>query len=179
MEIVVDGTDGAGKTTCVDFVVERLRRRGLPVTQCAPYREKEVYHLWESSPERAARIIVGVMSRFRSAHPDDVIVWDRGWPTAFVTTDHALARSMFMPLPDLTILLLGTIEQTRANAQHRGAKGVWVTDDALLRTYNRAYHRLQEPSGHVMLRCYPGDSSLFDFGPVAQELLDRLELAGG
>ena len=81
IEIVVDGTDAAGKTPLVRHLVKTIPASG-PVVAHAPYHVEEVYPLWDEDPVRAARIIVGHMAAFRDAHPDaEVIVWDRGWPT--------------------------------------------------------------------------------------------------
>lgn len=124
LEVVVDGTDGAGKTPCVELLCERFRRRGLEVATHAPYREREVYPLWEAAPERAARIIVEIMQRFRDTRPDaDVLVWDRGWPTAFITTEDPEARALFRPLPTLTVLLLSTMARTRRRVGDRRSEG--------------------------------------------------------
>ncbi len=50
LEIVIDGTDGAGKTLCVSALKEHLQNLGFSVGTLAPYREKEVYHLWANEP---------------------------------------------------------------------------------------------------------------------------------
>ena len=65
-EIVVDGTDGGGKSPLVANLVTTLSSAGLKVGTQAPYRVWEVYPLWESDPIRAARTIVAVMQAFRS-----------------------------------------------------------------------------------------------------------------
>jgi hypothetical protein len=113
LEVVVDGTDGAGKTSFVTHLLEHCRSLGLRAASHAPYREREVYPLWADEPERAAQLITEILDRRRaeSAHLD-VLIWDRGWPTAYITTDNPRARSSFLPLPPVTILLLGTPEMT-------------------------------------------------------------------
>jgi hypothetical protein len=177
IDVVVDGTDGAGKTACVRFLVDRWRQRGLAAFSHAPYREQEVYPLWAAEPARAARIITGIMARFRAAHPSaDVVVWDRGWPTAFVTTTDPGARAAFEPLPPLTVLLLSSTDRTRAKARALDLRGEWVRDDALVEHYNAAYHALGDaPSDRKLLRVLPDAAGTFDFEHIARELDPELE----
>jgi hypothetical protein len=176
IEIVVDGTDGAGKTPCVEALVQRLRARGLRVASHAPYREREVYPLWETDPVCAARTIVGVMNQFVDRHPDsEIIVWDRGWPTAFVTTDDASARALFEPFPALTVLLLNTVERTREKAKSHALAGIWATDEALVRRFNAAYHALSAPRDHTVLRLLPDSTSMFDLAEIARRIERALE----
>jgi len=177
IDVVVDGTDGAGKTACVRFLVDRWTRRGLAVASHAPYREQEVYPLWAAEPERAAQIITGIMARFRAAHASaDVVIWDRGWPTAFVTTTDPRARAAFEPLPPLTVLLLSSTDRTRAKAQALDLRGAWVRDDALIEHYNAAYHALVDaPADRKLLRVVPDASGTFDFEHIAHELEPALE----
>lgn len=177
VEVVVDGTDGAGKTACVRFLLDRWTRRGLVVASHAPYREQEVYPLWAAEPERAAQIITGIMARFRATHPSaDVVVWDRGWPTAFVTTTDPQARATFEPLPPLTVLLLSSTDRTRAKAQALNLRGEWLRDDALVEHYNAAYHALGgAPAAHKLLRVIPDATGTFDFEHIAHRLEPDLE----
>ncbi len=177
IDVVVDGTDGAGKTACVRFLLDRWMRRGLAVVSHAPYREQEVYPLWAAEPERAAQIITGIMTRFRTAHPSaDVVVWDRGWPTAFVTTADPRARAAFEPLPPLTALLLSSADRTRAKARALNLHGVWARDDALVEHYNAGYHALGGASADgKVVRVVPDASGTFDFERIAQGLEPDLE----
>lgn len=180
IDVVVDGTDGAGKSACVGFLVERWRRRGLAVVSHAPYREQEVYPLWAASPGLAAQIITGIMARFRTAHASaDVVVWDRGWPTAFVTTTDLRARAAFEPLPPLTVLLLSSTDRTRAKARALDLPGVWVRDDALVEHYNAAYHALGAPADRTLVRVVPAASGTFDFEHIARALEPDLEALVG
>lgn len=180
IDVVVDGTDGAGKSACVRFLIDRWTRRGLSVATHAPYREQEVYPLWASDPERAAQLITGIMARFRAAHASsDAIVWDRGWPTAFVTTTDLRARSLFEPLPPLTVLLLGSTDRTRAKARSLNLAGVWVRDDALIAHYNAAYHALSAPTDRTFLRALPDATGTFDFEHLAGALALALEALRG
>ncbi|MEO7733456.1 MAG: hypothetical protein ABIY55_21010 [Kofleriaceae bacterium] len=180
IDVVVDGTDGAGKTACVRFLLERWRRRGLAVASHAPYREHEVYPLWAAEPARAAQIITGSMTRFRTAHPSaDVVVWDRGWPTAFVTTSDPRARAAFEPLPPLTVLLLSSTDRTRAKAQALDLRGVWLRDEALVEHYNAAYHALGAPADGALRRVVPDASGMFDFEHIARALEPDLEVLVG
>ncbi len=175
-EIVVDGTDGAGKTPCVQRIVEKLRLRAHVVATHAPYREQEVFPLWDTDPRRAARTIVDIMDRFRAASTAEVIVWDRGWPTAFISTGDVQARASFEPLPALTLLLLNTLERTRELARNHPDAGAWATDESLVRRYGAAYHSLEAPAGHRMLRFHPDPSSMFDLDAIwetVESVLDR------
>lgn len=168
LEIVVDGTDGAGKTPCVERLCERFRAGGLAVASHAPYREREVYPLWESAPEEAARVIVEIMDRVRDARSDaQLLIWDRGWPTAYISTDDPRARALFRPLPALTLLLLSTMARTRRQARNHPRAGVWATDDARVRRYSAAYHALEAPDASTVLRFFPDSSDTFDLHAIA------------
>ncbi len=171
IEIVVDGTDGAGKTPLVERLCERVRARGLSVASHAPYREREVYPLWESDPEEAARIIVEIMACFRGTHADaELFIWDRGWPTAYITTEDLRAREVFLPLPTLTVLLLSTLARTQRQASRYPHAGIWVTDEARARRYNAAYHGLEaadaSPAAARMLRFFPDSNDTFDLDAI-------------
>lgn len=179
IEIVVDGTDGAGKTPCVELLCERFRARGFSVASHAPYREREVYPLWESDPEEAARIIVEIMERFRDNHADaELLIWDRGWPTAYITTGDPRARAAFLPLPTLTVLLLSTLARTRRQASRHPHAGIWATDEARVRRYNAAYHGLEAPDARV-LRFHPDSNDTFDLPAIGSAVDAALrELSG-
>lgn len=176
-ELVIDGTDGAGKTSLVRHLLEHCQRRGRCAAACAPYREREVYPLWAREPERAARIVTEVMAQRRAERAHlDVLLWDRGWPTAYITTEDPRARAAFLPLPPVTVLLLGTPEMTRAKVRAEGARGEWVEDEALIQRYHAAYLSLQAPLGHRLVRAFPDASSRFDFAALTRAL--SLELDG-
>lgn len=176
-ELVIDGTDGAGKTSLVRHLLEHCQRRGLRAAAHAPYREREVYPLWAREPERAARIVTEVIAHRRAERAQlDVLLWDRGWPTAYITTEDPRARAAFLPLPPVTVLLLGTPEMTRAKVRAQGARGEWVEDEALIQRYHAAYLSLQAPPGHRLLRAFPDASSRFDFAALTRQL--SLELDG-
>src|SRR5258708_7237560 len=135
IEIVIDGTDCGGKTPCV----EALRRAFATIASvriCAAFRVREVYPLWETGPRPAAAIIGEVMDEVRLTDTSDVILWDRGWPTVWVSTDDPVARNLLLPFPDLTILLLNSVETTHAKAAKNGLSAVWVTDPALVQRYH-------------------------------------------
>lgn len=187
LELVVDGTDGAGKTSFVTHLLEHCRSLGLRTASYAPYREREVYPLWADEPERAAQIITEILDRRRaeSAHLD-VLIWDRGWPTAYITTDHPRARAAFLPLPPVTVLLLGTPEMTRAKVRTHGARGEWVDDEALIQRFHAAYLSLQPPVepdapvgpvAHKLLRAFPDATSRFDFAALIRDLSAELDAA--
>jgi len=178
IEIVIDGTDGAGKTPCVEVVCARFRSRGLTVASHAPYRVHEVYPLWASAPEAAARIVVDVMDELRAKSTDaEVIVWDRGWPTAYVTTDDARARALFLPLPTCTVLLSSSTERTRRQARKYPHAGVWATDEARVVRYNAAYHALQAPEPSSVLRFFPDANDTYDLEAVVDAIEAAVEPA--
>ena len=52
------------------------------------------------------------------------------------------ARSLFEPLPALTILLLNTTRVTRAKAVKHAPKAPWMIEDELVERYNAAYREL-------------------------------------
>lgn len=178
LELVVDGTDGAGKTSFVQHLLAHCQHLGLRAASFAPYREREVYPLWAHQPERAAQLIVEVLAHRRAERADaDVLIWDRGWPTAYITTQSPAARAAFLPLPTATILLLGTPEMTRAKARAHGPRGEWVADDALIHRYHAAYHALTPPVAHLLLRAFPDATSRFDFPHLLHRLSPTLDAA--
>ncbi len=118
LELVIDGTNFGGKTPLVNCLVERLRAQNLQVETASPYREVEVYTLWDENPIGAARLVLEIMNRHRQrARGADVLVWDRGWPTCYIATANSAARALFQPLPLLTFLLLNTAEVTAKKVQ--------------------------------------------------------------
>lgn len=171
MDLVVDGTDGAGKTPLVAALCESLRARGHEVATYAPYRVEEVFPLWQSEPRRAAAIITGHMERFRDAHPRAVIVWDRGWPTAWVSTDDAQARDAFRPLPAVTVLLLNTTRTTRFRAAKHASTAPWMVEDELIERFNAAYRALAGATDATILAYQPGAEDRFDYAPIVLETL--------
>jgi hypothetical protein len=123
IEVVIDGTNFGGKTPLVERLVERLEADGWRTSTASPYREGEVYGLWDDEPEEAARRIVARLREHREKAEEaraQVIVWDRGWPTCFVSTRSAAARRLFLPLPRLTYLLLNTAEATAKKVKKYG-----------------------------------------------------------
>lgn len=169
---MVDGTDGAGKTPLVEALCAALRERGHAVATHAPYRVEEVFPLWEREPRRAAEIITGIMRRFRAAHPREVIVWDRGWPTAWVSTDDPLARAAFEPLPAVTVLLLNTMRVTRAKAVKHRTSAPWMIEEPLVERFNAAYRALarEAPDARV-LAFEPDAEDVFDLGAIVRATL--------
>lgn len=113
LELVIDGTNFGGKTPLVTRLLEEFTTRGWPAESAAVYREGEVYAQWDDDPIGAAATIVGRMQahRERLTHLA-VLVWDRGWPTCFVSTRNPAARRLFLPLPPLTYILLNSAAAT-------------------------------------------------------------------
>lgn len=121
IEIVIDGTNFGGKTPLVERLLARLEADGWVTYTASPYRDIEVYDLWDQAPEEAARRIVARMEEHRSkARACEIMVWDRGWPTCFVSTKNTVARRLFLPLPKLTYLLLNTAEATAKKVRKYG-----------------------------------------------------------
>jgi hypothetical protein len=176
IEIVVDGTDSGGKTPCV----EALCRAFAPdrdVHSCAPFRVQEVYHLWEREPRRAAAIIRSIMDDFRQASATaDLILWDRGWPTVFVSTTDSAARTALLPFPELTVLLLNSMETTRRQAQKHGLQALWLDDPALVRRYHDAYHALPgEVSERSVAAFLPAADGRYDYAAICAYARGALE----
>jgi len=127
VEVVVDGTNFGGKTPLVARLLELLAARGWSAGSASVYREGEVYAQWDDDPVGAAATIVGRMQvhRERSAQLD-VLVWDRGWPTCFVSTRNAAARRRFLPLPPLTFVLLNSAAATARKVAKYGLSAATV-----------------------------------------------------
>ena len=177
VEIVVDGTDSGGKTPCV----EALRLAFAPdcnVQTCAPFRVREVYHLWEHEPRRAAATIRSIMDGFRCANgAADMIIWDRGWPTVWVSTADNIARDSMLPFPELTVLLLNFIETTKSKAEKYGLQAIWLTDPTLLHRYHDAYHALpREVCDDRVAAFSPNSEGRFDYSMIVQYAAERLRL---
>lgn len=169
-DLVIDGTDGAGKTPLVQQLIAHLSATHSVAT-CAPYRVREVFPLWQSRPTQAAQIITEIMADFRSRHPDDLIVWDRGWPTAWVSTTVAAAKAAFEPLPDLTVLLLNTTAVTRMRAAKHQSTAPWMTQEALIEGFNASYRDLADhPPTPNLLTFYPDEHGRFDLDRCTQEI---------
>jgi hypothetical protein len=178
LEIVVDGTDSGGKTPCVAALRDVLAG-GCKVSTCAPFRVQEVYELWAREPSRAAEIIRSIMDDFRSRHgSSDVIIWDRGWPTVWVSTSDPAARQLLLPFPELTVLLLNSMETTRTKAEKYGLRSVWVDDPALVRRYHDAYHALPSAmTGADISAFFPSADGRYDYAEICQGVRRSLGLS--
>jgi hypothetical protein len=168
IEIVVDGTDSGGKTPCVEalyhtFSVDRN------VRTYAPFRMQEVHHLWDQEPKRAASTIRSIMDDFRhNSDSADLIIWDRGWPTVWVSTADAAARGAFLPFPDMTLLLLNSIETTNRKAEKHSLQAIWVNDVALVRRYHDAYHALPREVNEINLAAFfPNGAGRYDYATIS------------
>lgn len=177
LEIVVDGTDSGGKTPCVKalrlaFAVSRN------VQTCAPFRVQEVYPLWEHEPRRAAAAIRSVMNSFRRDNAiADLIIWDRGWPTVWVSTTDAVAREAMLPFPNLTVLLLNAIETTKSKGEKYGLRAIWATDLMLVRRYHDAYHDLpRQVSDNGVAAYYPASDGRFDYSIIVASAGAKLKI---
>jgi hypothetical protein len=177
IEIVVDGTDSGGKTPCVDALC-RTFAAGRDVRSCAPFRVQEVYPLWDREPRRAAAIIRAIMDDFRHASAAaDLIIWDRGWPTVWVSTADLIARGALLPFPSLTVLLLNSMETTRRKAEKHGLQATWVSDPALVRRYHDAYHALPfEVSEDNLAAVFPAPDGRYDYAEISAYARGKLKL---
>jgi hypothetical protein len=179
IEIVIDGTDSSGKTPCVEALC-RTFEIDRNVCTCAPFRVQEVYHLWAREPQRAAALIRSIMGDFRRANAAaDLIVWDRGWPTVWVSTTDSVARGALLPFPDLTLLLLNSMETTRRKVQKHGLQAIWVNDPALARRYHDAYHALPGAVGEDSLAAFfPAADGRYDYATICAYACNKLKLDG-
>lgn len=169
-EVVIDGTDGAGKTLTVKSLAVLLKGKYTFAIH-APYKQQEVYPLWESKPLEAAKIITSVMDAFRQKNKNvDMIIWDRGWPTAWVSTHDEVARKKFLPFPNLTVMLLNTPEITIEKAKTYGITNIWVTDPKLVKKFNEEYQNLGPETGANLLRFFPNEAGLFDIDAVCKKI---------
>jgi hypothetical protein len=176
IEIVVDGTDSGGKTPCVEALY-RTFATDRNVRSYAPFRVQDVYHLWDSEPRRAAFTIRSIMDDFRNRSATaDLIIWDRGWPTIWVSTTDPVARGALLPHPDLTVLLLNSMETTRRKAQKHGLPAIWVNDPTLMRRYHDAYHALpREVSESSLASFFPAQDGRYDYAAIAECACGRLK----
>jgi thymidylate kinase len=176
-EIVVDGTDSGGKTPCVEALYRALAA-DRDVRTCAPFRVQEVYPLWEREPRRAAAVIRAIMDDLRRASAAaDVIIWDRGWPTVWVSTTDPAARAALLPFPDLTVLLLNSMETTIRKAEKHGLRSIWVSDRKLVRRYHDAYHALPgEVKGGHLATFFPAPDGRYDYATICTNVCDKLKL---
>jgi hypothetical protein len=180
LEIVIDGTNFGGKTPLVTRLLERMAARGWRAETAAPYREIEVYSLWDTDPVAAATTVTTIMARHRQrAAGADLLLWDRGWPTCFIATRNAAARRCFVPLPALSYLLLNTAATTERKVRKYG-----IPEE----TYPWMHrHRLRDEISYEQLarhfpdetRCFSPtlDDQRFDLDLVSGEILAEVEEA--
>lgn len=181
IDVVIDGTNFGGKTPLVGHLISKLRAQGFRVETASPYKEVEVYSMWDANPIGAARIICERMQQHRARAADaDVFVWDRGWPTCYVATANSAARSFFEPLPPLTFLLLNTAEVTQRKVHKYNLNQ---------QVYPWMYgHRLKDEISYQELarrfpqevRCFHPtlEDSRFDLEHVTHEILHALTQLG-
>ncbi|MDQ0290558.1 hypothetical protein [Oligosphaera ethanolica] len=172
-EIVIDGTDCGGKTPLVNTLVARLAAEGVSVAVAAPFREVEVYPLWETDPLCASQRINDVMQGIRKEHADrEVLVWDRGWPTVFVSTDLPEARNLCLPYPHLTVLLLNTEQTILDKVAKHGLTGEWLLQPETRRRFIDAYHALAAEPESVPMRVYRADlEGRFELEQIAVDVV--------
>jgi hypothetical protein len=180
VEVVIDGTNFGGKTPLVARLLEMLAARGWLADSASVYREGEVYSRWDDDPVGAAATIVGRMQahRERGEHLD-VLVWDRGWPTCFVSTRDAAARRLFLPLQPLTFVLLNSAAATAKKVAKYG-----LTPETFPWMHGR---RLKDEISYEQLcRLFSDDlrtfaptlaDDRFDLDLVAGEIADEVALA--
>ena len=169
-EIVVDGTDTAGKTPTIGALALQFQGK-YHLAVYSPFKLQEVFPIWSTQPQRAASVITGIMAAFRREDPAlDLIIWDRGWPTAWVSTEDAVARAMFLPFPTLTVLLLNTVKTTQEKVKKYNLTGEWLTNPELLLKFNSAYHDLGSEIGARLVRFHADAGGRFDIPLVCQKI---------
>lgn len=180
VEVVIDGTNFGGKTPLVARLLEQFAARGWLAGSAAVFREGEVYAQWDDDPVGAAATIVARMQAHRERLGQlDVLVWDRGWPTCFVSTRNAAARRLFLPLQPLTFILLNSADATARKVAKYG-----LSPDAYPWMHGR---RLKDQISYEQLcRLFPDDlrsftptlaDDRFDLDLVAGEIADEVALA--
>lgn len=158
-EIAFEGIDGAGKTTVINTIMDKLTADGTVVVTSAPFREAsellghDIYEYW-SDPCRAVgalsalrSVVLGARQRANVAGAD-VLLWDRHWMTLWQEIEHDNAlklawRGDFVPAallrvgPEVAARRIGVTDE------------VWTTPEAL-RKYASTFERLafQHPN-HV------------------------------
>jgi thymidylate kinase len=179
-EIVVDGTDSGGKSPCVAALRQVFAAEQDTIT-CAPFRVQEVYDLWQHEPRRAASTIRSIMDGFRGDNATaKLIIWDRGWPTVWVSTTDPVARAAMLPFPDLTVLLLNSIDTTKSKVEKHGLRTIWVTDPVLVQRYHDAYHDLaRQMSDGRVAAFFPDAGGRFDYATIVAYVCAKLKLPRG
>ncbi len=104
-----------------------------------------------------------------------MIVWDRGWPTAFVSTTCAEAHELFRPFPSRTILLLNTEKTILEKVQKHRLKSTWLTDFATRKKYVEAYQALAEDPQDNLLVFRADETGRFDFEQIFCRVVVRGE----
>jgi len=171
VEVVVDGTNFGGKTPLVARLLGLLAARGWSAGSASVYREGEVYDRWDDDPVGAAATIVGRMHGHRERLADvDVLVWDRGWPTCFISTRSAAARRLFLPLPPLTFVLLNSAGATARKVAKYGLAPVVVP-------WMHGQRLRDEISYEQLCRLFPDD--LRSFAPTLADDRFDLDLVAG
>lgn len=166
VEVVIDGTNFGGKTPLVERLREEFTSRGWSTGSASVYREGEVYARWDDDPVGVAATIVGRMQAYRErlAHLE-ILVWDRGWPTCFVSTRSAAARRLFLPLQPLTFILLNSAAATAKKVAKYG-----LTPEAF--PWMHGQRLKDEISYEQLCRLFPDD--LRSFAPTLAD--DRFDL---
>ena len=147
IKVEVEGTDGAGKTTALKYMIERLQARGLSVLEtrevgnphipiCVKLREMVLAP--ESNLSGEAMELIFSAMRFENdkwlstvANKYDFVVSDRGWFSHLAYTDHNVSREFtealylnFMQqrtsLPDVVIYFIVDTETALKRRVKRG-----------------------------------------------------------
>lgn len=177
IEIVIDGTDWSGKTPVVEKLVTTMRDKGWLVATGAPFREVEVFPLWQTDPFIASKTVNDVVQQLYKKYSDmQLIVWDRGWPTVFVSTDCQASRNLWIPYPNLTVLLLNS-EQTILNKlQQPRITGPWVTNPILRRKFLDAYYQIAKTNDALMQLHYADIDGRFVIEDIIMAIIEQLEI---
>lgn len=167
--VAFDGPDGSGKSPCLAVVADALAKAGLSVHVCAPYRGTDVYPLWSTDPLRAAATVRDAIDRdleIAAKDARDVVLYDRHWPTAAVSTTSWRAVDLIRQ-STLDHLFLLIPREPRQKAGNDPDRGEWMVNG--VDSHWIAYRCLAE--GYMGVhRPRPNKDDLFDFRQIAWEV---------
>ena len=109
-EIIIDGTNGAGKTTLIEYLNKNIDNS----IYYQPFRIDNVFESWKKNPLDAATRIHNVTEKCRKealSKGIKLLIWDRAWPTVFVSTNNIDSRNI-MNKNIFTLLLLSNSKAT-------------------------------------------------------------------
>lgn len=175
LEIVVDGTDCAGKTPLVEQLVAALTASGRSAVACCAFQALDPYDGWVVDALSTAAALASHCDTLRKNHADvDVLVWDRGWPTVFVDTENTEARAVFGRRADVTVLLLNSVATTEEKAKKHGLSASYITDPDIRRALNRRYRSIAHRFGKSLEVFIADPLGRFDYDVIVHHLFYML-----